>query len=76
MILSSLLYELAGAGKLYSSLRVNTDEVAVFRQDGSVETPDSPVKPKKLLLVMMGLLLGGAVGVVTVVFNSLYRNKR
>ncbi|HHK2702901.1 TPA: GNVR domain-containing protein, partial [Pseudomonas aeruginosa] len=62
--------------KLYSSLRVNTDEVAVFRQDGSVETPDSPVKPKKLLLVMMGLLLGGAVGVVTVVFNSLYRNKR
>ncbi|HBO8840874.1 TPA: chain-length determining protein [Pseudomonas aeruginosa] len=62
--------------KLYSSLRVNTDEVAVFRQDGSVEMPDSPVKPKKLLLVMMGLLLGGAVGVVTVVFNSLYRNKR
>ncbi|HHK2384184.1 TPA: hypothetical protein ACQRGW_006216 [Pseudomonas aeruginosa] len=34
------------------------------------------MKPKKLLLVMMGLLLGGAVGVVAVVFNSLYRNKR
>lgn len=62
--------------KFYNSLRVNTDEATVFRQDGSVEMPDPLMKSKKLLPVVTGLLPGGTVSVVVAVLSSPYRNKR
>ncbi|MNJ65713.1 hypothetical protein D3C77_617430 [compost metagenome] len=40
----------------------------MYRQDGAVESPDKPVKPKKLIIIALGaiggLVLGGAVGLI------------
>ncbi|MBK5002889.1 hypothetical protein IAE37_005165 [Pseudomonas sp. S31] len=52
----------------YRSLQVDPGVVQVFRQDGSVESPDKPIQPKKMLIILLGLiagLLGGLlVGVI------------
>lgn len=48
----------------YRSLDVDPSSVAVFRQDGVVEVPDQPIKPKKVLLVLVGLVIGFMVGIV------------
>lgn len=50
----------------YRSLEIDPSSVAVFRQDGVVDVPDQPIKPKKLLLLLMGLVGGFVVGVVLV----------
>jgi chain length determinant protein (polysaccharide antigen chain regulator) len=46
----------------YQGLSVSPESVAVYRQDGSIEQPDKPIKPKKALILIIGLLLGGALG--------------
>lgn len=46
----------------YRDLVIDPALVAVYRQDGGVELPDQPVKPKKLLVVLLGLVLGTVVG--------------
>ncbi|WP_327438524.1 LPS O-antigen chain length determinant protein WzzB [Pseudomonas donghuensis] len=50
----------------YRSLDIDPSSVAVFRQDGVVEVPDQPIKPKKFLLVLMGLVVGFIAGIVLV----------
>lgn len=58
--------------RLFNSLSINPEKVAVFRQDGAVETPDTPVRPKKALVMAIGLVLGGMLGI----FLALIRRKR
>lgn len=48
----------------YRALEVDSRVVEAFRQDGAVESPDSPVKPKKFIIVFLGILAGGALGVL------------
>lgn len=48
----------------YRDLNVDPKMIAVYRQDGVVELSDQPVKPKKLLIVVLALVLGGMLGVV------------
>ena len=48
---------------LYSSLRIQPDRVAVYRLDGAIETPDEPIKPKKMLILVLGLVIGFILGV-------------
>ncbi|MFS1525558.1 LPS O-antigen chain length determinant protein WzzB [Microbulbifer sp. 2304DJ12-6] len=52
--------------KQYSSLnggfQVSPGNMAVSRPDGAVETPDKPIKPKKALSLVLGVLLGGMLG--------------
>ncbi|WP_409281771.1 LPS O-antigen chain length determinant protein WzzB [Pseudomonas defluvii] len=57
----------------YRNLSVDPALVAVYRQDGVVEQPDKPVKPKKLLIVLLGLVAGVVVGVVLALMRHLYR---
>ncbi|MCY1547895.1 G-rich domain on putative tyrosine kinase [compost metagenome] len=38
------------------------EKVAIFRQDGAVVTPDAPIKPKKALILALGVVLGGMLG--------------
>ncbi|CAN1599898.1 LPS O-antigen chain length determinant protein WzzB [Pseudomonas mediterranea] len=52
----------------YRKLSVNPDNMAVYRQDGSVEIPERPIKPRKGLILILGsiagLILGGFVALI------------
>ncbi|WP_308367629.1 MULTISPECIES: Wzz/FepE/Etk N-terminal domain-containing protein [unclassified Microbulbifer] len=47
----------------YAGIQVVPEKVAISRQDGAVVTPDAPIKPKKALILVLGILLGGMLGV-------------
>ncbi|KSR48696.1 MULTISPECIES: LPS O-antigen chain length determinant protein WzzB [Pseudomonas aeruginosa group] len=61
---------------LYESKKLNFDRVAVFRQDGSVEVPDEPVRPKKNFILLLGVLGGGVLGGLAALSWFLFRGKR
>ncbi|WP_445571511.1 LPS O-antigen chain length determinant protein WzzB [Pseudomonas sp. E102] len=46
----------------YRMLKVDPDQVSVYRQDGSVEVPQTPIKPNKLAILLKGLILGLVLG--------------
>lgn len=48
----------------YTDLQVSPDNVSVYRQDGPIEQPDRPIKPKKGLIILLGLVLGGMLGLM------------
>ncbi|ATP43796.1 hypothetical protein CR511_06830 [Pseudomonas putida] len=56
----------------YRDLQLNTEAVQVYRQDGAIEVPDRPIKPKKSLIVMLGTVAGLLLGVCL----ALYRGAR
>lgn len=60
----------------YKDLSVNPNDVAVFRVDGPIETPDKPIKPKKALILAVAILLGGVIGIFVAIFRTLYRRNR
>lgn len=57
----------------YRNLSIDPALVAAYRQDGVVELPDKPVKPKKLLIVLLGLVAGVVVGVGLALMRHLFR---
>ncbi|HGY9624962.1 LPS O-antigen chain length determinant protein WzzB [Pseudomonas putida] len=42
----------------YRSLQIDPGVIQVYRQDGAIESPDKPVKPKKVLIIVLGGLTG------------------
>jgi len=56
----------------YNDLSIDPALVAVYRQDGVVELPDQPVRPKKLLIVLLGLVLGLILGGIVALIHYLY----
>ncbi len=57
------LRKLQGLHDFYKSLTVKAEDVAVYRLDGVIRPPDSPVKPKKALILGLGLFFGLLFGV-------------
>jgi len=57
----------------YRNLSIDPALVAAYRQDGVVELPDKPVKPKKLLIVLLGLVAGVVVGMGLALMRHLFR---
>ena len=58
--------ELRGLENQMAFLRgvdVNPDNVSVYTLDSSAEVPQTPIKPKKALIVALGLVMGGMLGV-------------
>ena len=49
---------------------ISPDNVAVFTLDSAAQVPETPIKPKKSLILALGLVLGGMLGV----FIALVRN--
>jgi chain length determinant protein (polysaccharide antigen chain regulator) len=45
----------------------------VYRQDGTVDEPHEPVKPKKLLILVLGLGAGIVIGSVFALLRSFVR---
>lgn len=52
----------------YRKLNIDSERISVYRQDGSVEVPESPIKPRKGLIVVLGviagLILGGFIALI------------
>ncbi|WP_434557975.1 LPS O-antigen chain length determinant protein WzzB [Pseudomonas sp. Z5-35] len=46
----------------YRMLKVEPDQVSVYRQDGNVEVPQTPIKPDKLAILLKGMILGLILG--------------
>jgi chain length determinant protein (polysaccharide antigen chain regulator) len=46
----------------YQKLESEKFEIAAFRHDGVLDLPISPIKPKKVLIVFLGLVIGGLLG--------------
>lgn len=46
----------------YASAHVIPEAVSISRQDGAVVIPDAPIKPRKVLILVLGMLLGGILG--------------
>lgn len=63
------LREKQSALVFYRALEIDPSVVDTYRQDGAVESPDSPIKPKKLMIIVTGVLAGLALGV----FFALWR---
>jgi len=59
----------------YRALNIDPAVVAVFKQDGAVELPDKPIKPKKVLIVLGALILGLVVGVLVAITRDLVRRR-
>ncbi|WNZ80054.1 LPS O-antigen chain length determinant protein WzzB [Pseudomonas sp. P105] len=46
----------------YRKLNIDPEGLSVYRQDGSVEVPQSPIKPNKVLIVILGFIAGLVLG--------------
>ncbi len=55
------------------TIEVQPDNVSVFTLDNAAEVPDTPVKPKKVMIVALGLVLGGMLGVFVALVRVLIR---
>ncbi|WP_176514188.1 LPS O-antigen chain length determinant protein WzzB [Pseudomonas faucium] len=55
----------------YRSLRVDPAVIAVYRQDGAIESPDRPVRPNRVLVVTMSVLLGVVLGGIVAVMRDI-----
>lgn len=58
------LRKFQGEYDFFKGLKVQAEDVAVYQLDGTVQPPDSPVKPKKALILVLGLVLGLSLGVI------------
>ncbi|WP_339079467.1 LPS O-antigen chain length determinant protein WzzB [Pseudomonas sp. TMP9] len=56
------LRDLEAKYQLLTEVSIDRSNVAVFRQDGEIGVPDQPIKPKKALIVALGIVLGGMLG--------------
>lgn len=59
----------------YRELKLDPSVIQVFKQDGAVELPDQPIKPKKSLVVLLSLVLGLGAGSLTAVVRDLWRRR-
>ncbi|MNH31136.1 hypothetical protein D3C79_914710 [compost metagenome] len=61
----------------YRNLKVDPSIIAVYQQDGVVDQPDKPIKPKKLIIVMLSAVAGLALGLVAALGRDVWvRRKR
>ncbi len=56
-------------------IEVNPDNVAVFTLDSAADVPETPIKPKKAMILVLGVVVGGMLGVFIVLVFRLLRKK-
>lgn len=61
---------------LLKEVKVSPDQVVVYSPDANVEVPENPVKPRRLLIVSLGLVLGAMVGVFLALIRILVMRNR
>lgn len=70
------LRKLQGLHEFYKTLVVKAEDVAVYRLDGVIQPPDSPVKPRKVLILVLGLVLGLSLGVILGVMRQFWTQSK
>ena len=58
------LREFESNSNLLKNLNIRVEDVAVYREDGEIKQPDSPIKPKKIIIYILGVLVGLVVGLI------------
>lgn len=53
---------------------VSPDNVAAFTLDNAAQVPETPIKPKKALILALGLVLGGMLGMFIALVRGMVRN--
>lgn len=59
-----------------AKVSVSPDGVAVFTLDSAAEVPETPIKPKKPLILTLGLILGGMLGVLIALVRGMLAKYR
>ncbi|WLH11224.1 LPS O-antigen chain length determinant protein WzzB [Pseudomonas hefeiensis] len=60
----------------YRKLNIDAESISVYRPDGSVEVPESPIKPRKALILLLGVVVGGVLGsLIALVRFAVVRNR-
>lgn len=54
---------------------VSPENVAVFTLDSPAQIPETPIKPKKALIIALGLVLGGMLGVFIALIRRLIKSQ-
>lgn len=58
------------------NIKVNMDNLHIVRVDQTAIEPISPIKPKKSLIVAVGIVLGGMLGVFAALIRSMIRKRK
>ena len=58
------------------SIQIDPELVNVVRLDQEAEVPVKPIKPKKMLIVAVAIVLGGMLGVFIALIRSAIRNRK
>lgn len=69
------LRERQAAFEFYRSLVIDPATIEVYRQDGGVELPDTPVSPKKALIIALGVLAGLVLGTLLALLRHVWVNR-
>lgn len=67
------LRDLQARYEFYAGLEAEPDSVKVYRLDGQIDTPESPVAPRKLLILFGTTLFGVILGVVVVLMVAMIK---
>lgn len=70
------LRELENQLDFLAKVSVSPDGVAVFTLDSAAEAAETPVKPKKALILALGLVLGGMLGGFIALIRSMLAKRR
>ncbi|SCW48132.1 MULTISPECIES: LPS O-antigen chain length determinant protein WzzB [unclassified Pseudomonas] len=57
----------------YRMLKVEPGQVSVYRQDGNVEVPQTPIKPNKLAILLKGMILGLVLGLGAALMRQVFQ---
>lgn len=57
----------------YRSLQIDPGVVDVYRQDGAIESPDMPVKPKRFIIIALGAFVGTALGILLALIRNMWQ---
>lgn len=70
------LAELTSELAFYNTIVINADSLSLYTFDAPAEMPETPIKPKKKLIVIIGFLLGGMLGVGAALVRIVIRNRK
>ncbi|MDI1333064.1 Wzz/FepE/Etk N-terminal domain-containing protein [Pseudomonas sp.] len=69
------LRELQGKYNFFKGLKTDATAVSAYRQDGDVELPDTPIKPNKALIIVLGIFSGFILGLAVVFLRGFFSAK-